>query len=330
MGSRRSRNAGRKKASGADNFKLIENISTYLEAKLHRSGILTYAQLAALTPEEIIAAVGQSTKLTAERIQKEHWIRQARDLAGKKTMAQFVVQLVLNENRTVSSTKITHSESYEETDWVGWNESRLVSFIIKQGQLSIPAPARKVAARKAKTEETADKNTSPAQPVSESPAPASKGRPEERPPVPSPAALQEQIPVPPAGVPESPAVAQLREFATLSSDLRISSVLVAPERPFQVRLAFDLPGLATPPDERISYTTIVYAKSLGTSRRHSVGIAEGDVLPGEAVRLELQGKGLPAGIYRLEADLTLVVPTSQKKPAPQQQTRLKGSILQVG
>ncbi len=66
-----------------NDLKLINGIGPAVERRLHGVGIYTYAQLAALSPADIAAAVADLAGLSAERIIKQDWIGQARRLASE-------------------------------------------------------------------------------------------------------------------------------------------------------------------------------------------------------------------------------------------------------
>ncbi|HYX49416.1 MAG TPA: helix-hairpin-helix domain-containing protein, partial [Ktedonobacteraceae bacterium] len=63
-----------------DDLKLINGIGPAVENRLNDVGIYTYAQLAALSPADIAAAVAGLAGQSAERITKQDWIGQARSL----------------------------------------------------------------------------------------------------------------------------------------------------------------------------------------------------------------------------------------------------------
>src|SRR5438876_1103452 len=72
----------------ADDLKLINGIGPADEKRLNDVGIFTFAQLAALSPADIAAAVTGISGLTAERIIKQDWIGQARKLARQSTVSE--------------------------------------------------------------------------------------------------------------------------------------------------------------------------------------------------------------------------------------------------
>src|SRR5260370_29873593 len=66
-----------------DDLKLINGIGPGVEKRLNGVGIYTFAQLAALSPADIAAAVSHLAGLSAERIIKQDWIGQADKLASE-------------------------------------------------------------------------------------------------------------------------------------------------------------------------------------------------------------------------------------------------------
>ncbi len=65
--------------SAKDDLTLINGIGPAFEKALNTVGIHTFAQLAEQTPENLAARM--ATRITAERIRRDRWIEQARDLA---------------------------------------------------------------------------------------------------------------------------------------------------------------------------------------------------------------------------------------------------------
>lgn len=66
----------------ADDLKLINGIGPAVEKRLKGIGIFSFAQLAALSPADLAAAVADLTGLSTERIIKQDWIGQASKLAA--------------------------------------------------------------------------------------------------------------------------------------------------------------------------------------------------------------------------------------------------------
>ena len=66
-------------AHGADNLEIIKGVGPQNAKKLHELGIWTFAQIAAWTPENV-RWVGAYMAFPG-RIDREHWVQQAADLA---------------------------------------------------------------------------------------------------------------------------------------------------------------------------------------------------------------------------------------------------------
>jgi V8-like Glu-specific endopeptidase len=82
MNSKRTQKARPPAVEAADDFKQIDGIGAGIERRLRQADILTYEQLADLSPEEIAAHVADMTGLSAERIASMDWTGQARRLAA--------------------------------------------------------------------------------------------------------------------------------------------------------------------------------------------------------------------------------------------------------
>jgi predicted flap endonuclease-1-like 5' DNA nuclease len=67
-----------------DDLKLIRGIGPAFERELRHLGVLTFAQIAAWTPEDI-DAIGPKIKAKPERIRRENWIESAAGLAKRSS-----------------------------------------------------------------------------------------------------------------------------------------------------------------------------------------------------------------------------------------------------
>jgi hypothetical protein len=88
MSNERSDTSSSGRQNEADNLKLINGIGPVVEKRLYGIGIFTFAQLAALSPTDVAAAVIGISGLTSERIVKQDWIGQARKLARQSTVSE--------------------------------------------------------------------------------------------------------------------------------------------------------------------------------------------------------------------------------------------------
>jgi hypothetical protein len=295
----RAPRAGRSK--GADDFRLINGIGPAVESRLHSAGILTFAQLAALSPDDIAALVVGLTGLSAERIVKQDWIGQARELAAemapepqpdeatpadRQHYATFTVELLLDEDNNVRRTRITHVQSGVEDTWVEWQEVRLVDFFVQRAALRLPLVEQYEAVT----------TVEPAPPV--------------------------------AATTRLVRVLSVPELQTMPADVDVPRKIVRYGQPFNVRLTLDLTDVAAPSDELL-FTAVIYAKSLSDHSHQIAGEARGTVTAADRVIIDVEGTTLRRGIYRLEGSVTLALPAMEPSWHPDIRAHVEGSLLYV-
>jgi predicted flap endonuclease-1-like 5' DNA nuclease len=66
-------------SAAKDDLTMISGIGPAFERALNAAGIHTFAQLAEQTPESLVSRM--ATRISAERIRRDRWIEQARELA---------------------------------------------------------------------------------------------------------------------------------------------------------------------------------------------------------------------------------------------------------
>ncbi len=128
---------------------VIKGIGKGMEGRLHDAAVLTYADLAALSPEEIAVILDGVIGMSPERIKNLDWVGQARNLVGKTPppgngfhYATFRVELTLTAEREVHRTRVFDNRKPEREPgkWSGWQEDRLTQFIMKQAGVKRPLP----------------------------------------------------------------------------------------------------------------------------------------------------------------------------------------------
>jgi len=67
----------------ADNLKQIRGIGPALERRLHRYGIRTFEQIAALSAEEL-EAMAKKLAIAPNLVQRDKWVEQAREIAEQQ------------------------------------------------------------------------------------------------------------------------------------------------------------------------------------------------------------------------------------------------------
>jgi hypothetical protein len=310
---------------GADNFKLINSISPAVERRLHRAGILSFAQLAEMSPESIAEVVADVRGVSAERIAREDWIGQARALAqqqaraaepeaamatptseepempaaveqaetaaseARQRYATFTVELLLGPDGEVRRTSVAHIQSgHREPPWSGWDAARLVDCIVQQAGLArLPA---KIAV------------------------------PDTMPPAPAPPDMEPT---------EQEGALRVREITAVLSGEDIPRHFILHDQPFGLLIKLDLKEEAVPSDQPLSYTIIVHAKKLGSGTYQRVGLARGVSTSTRPLTIWLTSVPLPVGLYRLKADISIKLPSADSAPQSELSDSLEGGLVQI-
>jgi hypothetical protein len=370
MSSKRLPASGAEGQTGIDNFQLVRGIGPGIEQRLHNAGILTFAELAALTPNDIAALLTNIAGLSAERVVKLAWIEQAQALASehaannrhslaetavsirqvassdhyqdldaaaqRQHLETFTVELLLDEENQVRRTSLVHIQAWKKESWAGWDESRVVRFLIEQAGL--PGVTKQVSAP--------DQNEL-------SPVVATLSKPQESvveaEPEPLVAAVVEAEPlvaaVAEAGSDPSDTTAQistpvlmevrplgelrLSKLETLPAGANESTSFISSAQPFEVRLTLDMLHAAESHPQQFDYRASVYAKSLSSRNRYLVGEVHGALTLGATGTVRLPGATLAPGIYRLEAAVTLSTMPMQPGLKTNFSAMLEGGILRI-
>ena len=276
------------KPEKADDFKLINGIKQGIENRLHSAGILTYAQLASLNPDEILEKLGKVIGYTRKRIADEDWSGQARQLAlhqpsreegtVRQHYATFTIELLLGEENDVRRTRMVHVQSEAEETWAGWDETRLLRFITRSAQVHIEETKLGV------QEPAAPPNIEATQ-------------------------VEEAAPPPVTGSPK------LREIAIVSPATGAIHRIVPEGQSFGISVTVDLADVQMVREENLDFRAQAYAKALGRGSRKMIGTTQGTFVPGSSATIELNSDGLSEGAYRIGVDLEMSAPSSVSSQA---------------
>lgn len=324
MSSKHSRqqknNSQTKPVSGTDDLKVINGISATLEQRLQRVGVLTYDQLAGLTPEETVKLLGNPEGLR-ERIIKQNWIGQALQLAESKgrkpsadtsatkipasdqTYEAFAVELMIGAEHDVIHTRVMQVSTGDEEIWGGWQEKRLTDFFVKRADLHlspIEIPNADVVEPVSLPVETKELD-SPATKVSAPAAQISK-------------------------VKNDVKTNQLNKLEIIGQTGTPTHILQHGQ-PFGAKLSLHLAELALLDTDTFTYTVTLTVQHLsGEKKSQTLGYKKGELNVSQASVLELKNLILPLGSYRVEAAVTI------NKPAATCcgfQVKVPGGMLQV-
>ncbi|MFL7869165.1 MAG: hypothetical protein AB8I58_10075 [Anaerolineales bacterium] len=139
----------------ADNLRRIKGIGQAVETRLNQAGIFAFAQLAALSPQRIAEMLEGMIGMSSEKIREQDWTGQASRLTSeagadeaiktalnpddRQRYETFSVKLLVDEINKVRRTNIVHVQKGTEQNWAGWNEQRLIAFVVEHAALSEPA-----------------------------------------------------------------------------------------------------------------------------------------------------------------------------------------------
>ncbi len=136
-----------------DDLKRIKGIGQGVETRLNQAGLFTFAQLAASSPEHVSGILADMIGMSPEKIEDQDWTGQARQLveeakfdelikiqmspADQQRYETFSVKLLVDEAQQVRRTNIVHVQKGTEQNWAGWDETRLIAFVVENAALDI-------------------------------------------------------------------------------------------------------------------------------------------------------------------------------------------------
>jgi hypothetical protein len=307
--------------ANADDLTAIHGIGAGIERRFNSAGILTYHQLESLNPEQIAGMLEGAVGITTSRVVEQDWVGQAKKLSLEKAekmlsaaasshedvrqhYEMFSIELLLDESNQVRRTKIIHSQSQSEVNWAGWDEQRLLFTMIQNSGL------RKMPEIKAKMDSHAE---GPVQPPETKPEPKKK---------------EEPI------APKVRGELSLKEMEVLIQGMAKPSNILQHEQAYKVNLTLDMSKVnwpeGVPMETPFEYRATVYARNPANLGQLTVGNARGLITQAEKITIQIEGSELPAGIYRLEAVVSLGSPSAQNHPPSSSLlAMLEAGLLQV-
>jgi hypothetical protein len=132
----------------------------------------------------------------------------------------------------------------------------------------------------------------------------------------------------PVGMITPPSAGQphLRELEIISASTNTSSSFLRDGQPFDVRLTLDLTETDVPGNGPLGYAATTYAKPLNNGGpRLIVSQARDTFTPADTFVINMAGRALTSGLYRLEASVTLTLLPN----GPDLTTHPEGTLVQV-
>lgn len=276
-----------------DDLKQIRGIGPIMEQRLHRAGILTFAQLANMSTENLAELFSDMPGLSAERIAEKGWGMQARLLMEKAVKidnpvsedqhhysAVFSVDLLLDNQNRVRRTHILHVQSKKEDSWADWDQERLAAFIFKNATI---------------------RSTPKSNPIDETQT--------------KPAELAGDLNI------------SKVEIQTLSGKVTHWDINV--NEPFAIRLLLNMDKTSVAPGTPLQYQSQVYVKNLTDGKHHNVGEARGMAEANNLFPLTVHCQALPQGSYRLEACVVLSPDLENSNPRSRLMAMTEGRVFRV-
>jgi hypothetical protein len=333
-----------------DDFTRIHGIGPAIEKRLHRAGLYTFPDLAALSAEAIAALLPNSS---AKQITKQDWIGQACKLAPGKAKSHtrnnesviptsrqhydnFTFEFLLDEKNRTRRMRVVHVQSGDVDTWARWDLERLIDFLARHTGARLPysKSATPTAAKPRLAANSSISTERPSEAISERtsvpPLEISKSTPLHLASADLPPA--ESIPqrFTSSASPPSPINRiRLLEWKTFLNHTIQSSRNLPHDQAFDVNLSLDLTNASLTGIRHLDFTLSLCAKRLGNGDRQVIGEAKGTVPYANIIDLTIRNASLPQGLYRLEALLTLIPAGSALSTGSGLRDSFPGGLFQV-
>jgi len=302
--------------AGADDLTRIGGIGSKMADRLYAAGILTYADLASRSADELSKLLSDVSGLSAGRL--DNWRDQARELAAAAPQAvpespvaevpagevpagevpagapgdgqhyeSFLVRVLLNEDGSVRRTTAQHIRTGSERHWPGLERQALPEFI--ETAIASAAPS----------------STAPAEPPPVEPPPDQARQAEAIHGAPAELVTVDDTPAEPVavrGAPAPPGPARQTSSAALS----VEAAVLRSAEPFTMTMTIDLAEPASHAD-RLAYSAVIVARPMAGGPKLTVAESDG-LLATTSPAITIYGAGLPPGAYRLDGAVSLREP----------------------
>jgi hypothetical protein len=278
----------------ADDFKLVDGIGPAVEKRLRAAGVQTFAQLARLKPDQLAELMEGMIGYSIKRIEDQDWTGQALELARQGGQpiseesyeslnngfhyASFTLELLLDRDNRVRSTRAIHVQTRQEARWAGWDPDRLQSFLVDSSELQLTEAKEALPVEDVQVSEVA---LSPSENIA--------------------------ISRPAEGLRGTTRIVETRLRDQSGQEI---GMLIPGNTPFEIQLLLDLSQVQVPEGEQLSYDATIYMKRMGKSGQDIIGGKVGTLSVDMNNVIDVSSMPLDPGDYQLEAMVSLR-PTSQ-------------------
>jgi hypothetical protein len=307
--------------AGADDLTRIGGIGSKIADRLYAAGILTYADLASRSADEISKLLSDVSGLSAGRL--DSWRDEARELAAAAPQAapeapaaeapaaeapaaeapaaeipaaevptgapgdgqryeSFLVRVLLNEDGSVRRTTAQHIRTGAERHWPGLERQALPEFIETAIASATPSSTAPAEPPSDRAQQAETIHVVPAEPVTVDGTPIE--------------------PVAVRGAPAPPGPAR----QTSPAALYVEPAMLRAEEPFTMTMTIDLAEPASHAD-RLAYSAVIVARPMAGGPKLTVAESDG-LLATTSPTITTYGAGLPPGAYRLDGAVSLREP----------------------
>lgn len=325
-----------------DDLKLINGIGPGVEKRLNGVGIFTFAQLAALSPADIAAALADLIGLSSEHIIKQDWIGQAHKLAEesisseaqKDVKATAPVEPVAPIEHVQAASPSAEPQKDGTPSLAGYQPATFtVELLLDENYNVQSTQVVHVQSRREYTwsnwpkEELLDflSQSAGVNVPSDEQVLANTEEP-----VHAPVAVAESNPVTPISTSSHlTGTFRARGMEIVRVESNSPSSLLSHDEPFDARLTLDLSELQVPGNTSLNYKASIYGKGRGSHSGLVVGEAQGTIIPADTVTITVEGNSLPEGTYRLAAIVMLTMPDTKLTVKPGSTAVIDGGQVQV-
>lgn len=212
----------------------------------------------------------------AEEIVKENPNSESSNLQSRKHYVNFNVELWLDEDNKVRRTRVIHLQDHSETAWSGWEDQKLINFIMVRARLFQPDRAANATETRTDLESVQlTQETGSGYHTQFNTA----------------ATLSPKL--------------MLKEMKVTTMESPLSTHILISCQPFIIQLMLDLSKIDAPIGSTMGYSAQVFAKDLSRGTQIVIGAEQGELLLTEQANIDIEGQPLQPGPYRLEAAVQL-------------------------
>ena len=352
------------KQISVDDFKNINGVTQDIEIRLHKASIQTYAQLASLTPKEIISKSGYPKGYSIRQIVEEDWIGQAQKLSSESVKhsprkkeavshaihlhyENFTVEILLDEKNRARRSRIVHVQSGDADTWAGWEVERVFDFISRHTgvrPLSLrptnPIEPNTRSKHSSINKKLSKENTKAAVLIPTEVSPTnpesipSTTVPEAKPQVPAPAHnLSSDVVIQHLNSPRDathiPEQLSLIDWKISNADADQSIRTLPRDQAFIAHCTLNINNESLPTAVQLTYVATISAKKLGGGKRQVIGEIKNTVPFEKTVPLTITCAALSQGVYRLETVITVRLTGKNGLLIPDLKAFLESGPLQV-